>query len=159
MKLRILTIVLLTAAVALTLGAVNLSGTAKSNMNRALSQEEMMGAFGSACNGCTLGADTQTCNPSGCPSCRNLTLCGTAQYPSGNYVYLCNTVGGIEDGTCWQGEELDCTAVHGCSTDGPWPSRNCDVNCGHTGSNNCVECSKGTFIRNETSYTYTCVCG
>ncbi len=160
MKPRGLTIILLMAvAVTLALGAINSGGAGKSDMNRALSQEEMTRVFGSACNACTLGESKQICGATGCPPCKEAMACGLANKSAGNYVTLCVTKGGIEDGTCWEDEEVTCEETYICSkTGGYWENRTCDVNCGHDGDHPCVECEEGGLQGTTTSHSYTCVC-
>ena len=156
----------------LSIGAIFNTDLALSNTSSILSDQEMTQTFGKqTCTPCTLGKDEVVldCLESDeCWSCINFDRCLNADYAAGNYVYTCENTG-IEDGTCYEGAELDCYQTYECDIIGTWYSdRICrkvltglceSLKTGESNPNGCVNCEKGDpFDDMETQVNWFCAC-
>jgi hypothetical protein len=127
MRLTIGIIGLLAAlAVLAATGTAGRHDTTAMGTDRMLTQREMAQSFGKGCP-CTLGQDEQVkdCLEGQCWTCINLDMCLSKDYPEGNYIYTCKNTG-ITDGSCYQGDLIDCKRRYACDINGIWYSdRNC----------------------------------
>ncbi len=127
MRLTIGTIGLLVGlAVLAATGTAGRHDTTAMDTDRMLTQREMAQSFGKECP-CTLGQDesVRDCLEGQCPTCTDFYNCMHAEYPEGNYVYSCKNTG-IADGSCYEGELIDCKRDYWCAINGTWyPDRHC----------------------------------
>ncbi len=141
------------------------NSTSGAIINCPLKPAEMLRTFGS-CPNCTLGEDEQTeCDHDSCPGCEEgTTICHNKYIGTGNWFGTCKSTG-INDGTCLEGEMIDCAYEHYCPKEsGPTSPRSCDEgSCiiPPSGGTDCVECSDGSRTRKSPSQQRddTCTCG
>lgn len=144
------------------IGAIIYADLAFSNTTSMLSDQEMAESFGKMCKDCTLGKDDiyEECLEGKCPPCEDWYQCFMATYPSGEYVYNCESPF-VLDGCCWDIGLVDCKRYHKCDILGGWNSnKHCDGHCKNPASDHgCCDCVQGAPVGDmEQKMSRMCVC-